>query len=106
MTRKWRTRIAAVLLALLTSACIHGQRMKQLTPGMTHDQVVQTLGRPDGVATVEGHTVMTYANRLMSGWSWDRADYHVILDPQGRVAAYGQGQVRANPTTRTVIIVP
>ena len=31
----------------------------------------------------------------MSGWSWDRTDYHVILH-QGQVAAYGNGEVRQN----------
>jgi hypothetical protein len=32
----------------------------------------------------------------MSGWAWDRADYHVML-VDGRVTACGPGTIRAAP---------
>jgi hypothetical protein len=54
------------------------------------------MGRSDGYRR-EGNTeVLTYANRLMSGWAWDRADYHVML-VDGRVTACGPGTIRAAP---------
>jgi hypothetical protein len=54
---------------------------------------VGTLGRPDGFRTQGEYTVLKYTNRLISGWSWDRADYFVILkDDKG--TEYGSGEVR------------
>ncbi len=60
---------------------------------MSEGQVIAILGRPDGFQSAGDYEALKYANRLMSGWSWDRTDYHVILY-QGRVVAYGNGEVR------------
>ncbi|EQD56705.1 hypothetical protein B2A_05132 [mine drainage metagenome] len=60
---------------------------------MTKQQVVAVLGNPDGVQTSGHYEALEYANRLISGWSWDRADYYVILKDD-IVTAYGPGQVR------------
>ena len=51
------------------------------------------MGRPDGYNRAGNYEAMTYANRLMSGWSWDRADYSVIL-VDGTVSSYGPGTIR------------
>jgi hypothetical protein len=59
--------------------CTTGDLMGDLRAGMTKDQVLAVLGRPDGFAQSGSTEALTYSNRLMSGFSWDRADYHVIL---------------------------
>jgi hypothetical protein len=59
--------------------CTTGERMGDIRAGMTKDQVIAVLGRPDGFAQSGSTEALTYSNRLMSGFSWDRADYHVIL---------------------------
>jgi hypothetical protein len=50
---------------------------------MTKAEVVAVLGRPDGYKRIEAHEVYRYSNRLSSGWSWDRADYNVVLKNDG-----------------------
>jgi hypothetical protein len=60
---------------------------------MSHANVVRVLGRPDGFRTEGEYTILKYTNRMISGWSWDRADYHVILRDD-RVTEYGSGEVR------------
>ncbi|HXQ51026.1 MAG TPA: hypothetical protein VN802_08030 [Stellaceae bacterium] len=70
--------------------------MADIHDGMTKDQVVATLGPPDGYSH-EGNTeVLKYADRLISGWGFDRADYRVDLS-FGRVTAYGPGPILHDP---------
>jgi len=78
--------------------------MSSLRPGMTKAEVIARLGQPDGYRQVNNQEVLSWNNRLSSGWSWDRADYNVIIT-NGRVTEYGQGQVRPKPNG-TVVIVP
>jgi hypothetical protein len=88
--------------------CTTGERMGDIRAGMTKDQVIAVLGRPDGFAQSGSTEALTYSNRLMSGFSWDRADYHVILS-SGVVTAYGPGTVRQNSApgnVRTLVLIP
>jgi len=78
--------------------------MSSLRPGMTKAQVVGVLGQPDGYRKIENQEVLSWNNRLSSGWARDRADYNVILT-EGRVTEYGQGQVRPKQNG-TLVIVP
>jgi len=80
--------ISVVFLA----ACTTGEKMTDMRDGMTRDQVVATLGQPDGVSHHGNTEVLTYADRLVSGWGFDSADYHVDLT-DGHVVAYGPGPV-------------
>ena len=41
------------------------------------------------------YEALVYTHRLISGWSWDRTDYTIILQ-NGGVVQYGTGQVRQN----------
>jgi hypothetical protein len=82
--------------------------MSNIRAGMTKDQVITVLGRPDGFAQSGATEALTYSNRLMSGFSWDRADYHVMLS-SGLVTAYGPGTVRQNSAPgniRTLVLIP
>ena len=87
--------IVVVMATLLLAGCFTGQQVSQIDVGMSREQVIGIMGRPDGDRGAGNIEAMTYSNRLMSGWSWDRADYHVVLT-SGRVSAYGPGVVRQN----------
>ena len=69
--------ILCISLIIITG-CATGEEVTSLSPGMSQADVVGTLGRPDGFKTEGDYTVLKYTNRLISGWSWDRADYFVI----------------------------
>jgi hypothetical protein len=71
---------------------------------MSKEQVISELGKPDGFKRSWEYEALTYTNRLISGWSWDRTDYTIILQ-NGRVAEVGTGQVRQN-SPNTLILVP
>lgn len=98
-----------VLVLTLSAAlfgCVIGERMQNVREGMSKDEVIGLLGNPDGFQRSGDYEALRYTNRLISGWSWDRADYNVILR-NGRVVEYGPGQVRQrDPTTSTLILVP
>ncbi|OFW88767.1 MAG: hypothetical protein A3B66_02590 [Alphaproteobacteria bacterium RIFCSPHIGHO2_02_FULL_46_13] len=86
-------RMAVLILALLLSACVTGERITDIAPGMTSEQVSKIIGRPDGFRGVSDYTIYTYTNRLISGWSWDRADYTFIFKDD-KLVEYGPGEVR------------
>lgn len=80
--------------------------MKGVREGMTKEEVIAQLGEPDGYRRSGSYEALQYTNRLISGWSWDRTDYTVILK-DGRVNSYGSGEIRErDPETGTLIISP
>ena len=100
----YRFFLSSVLVALI--GCATGERMQSMREGMSKNEVIAVLGNPDGFQRSGEYEALRYANRLMSGWSWDRADYNVILR-SGRVVEYGPGQVRQrDPNVSTLILVP
>jgi hypothetical protein len=91
---------------LLLAACQTVGAQSGIAPGQTNAQVIAQMGQPDGYRSSGNVEVLTYSDRLISGWSWGRADYQVILR-NGRVAEYGFGQVGdASPNVGTIIFVP
>jgi hypothetical protein len=98
--------IFTVAMMTVVWACATGEKIQSIREGMPKDEVIATLGNPDGFQRNGEYEALRYTNRLMSGWSWDRADYNVILR-DGRVVEYGAGQVRQrDPNTSTLILVP
>jgi hypothetical protein len=94
-----------IAVVVLISACATGERIVRLEPGMSKDQVVDVMGRPDGFKAQDGYEVLRYTNRLISGWSWDRADYNVVLK-EGKLVEYGAGEVRTKQVgTSTVLFL-
>ena len=92
--------LAATILILTMASCATGEKVRaELRPGMSRTQVIEAIGNPDGVKTSSSSEVLQYTNRLMSGWSWDRADYFVVLK-EGVVVEYGTGEVRQAPSTQ------
>ena len=81
-----------------------GNAFKKLDVGLSRAKVLEILGRPDGVERTGSSEVLTYRNRLMSGWGWDRADYYVVLNDE-KVSSYGTGTVREKEPP-TIVIPP
>lgn len=100
-----KTNIVLLASLLIINSCVTGEVVrKDITPGMTKDKLIETLGNPDGFRIVGDQEVLTYTNRLISGWSWDRADYHFVIK-DNKVIAYGTGEVRVKQNN-TILIVP
>jgi SmpA / OmlA family len=95
--------IAFALATFSLSGCVTGEKMHQVSPGMTQSEVIRILGKPDGFRSVKDYEWFQYSHRLATGWAWDRADYNVIFK-NGRVVEYGTGEVRVKQNT--VVIVP
>ncbi len=61
--------VSIIVLSILI-ACTTGEVVrKDIEPGMTKAKLIETLGNPDGFRTVGEQEVLTYTNRLISGWS-------------------------------------
>ncbi len=73
------TKLLAVILAIALTACATGELAQHLEEGMSKEQAISILGKPDGFQRSGEFEALKYTNRLISGWSWDRADYSVIL---------------------------
>jgi hypothetical protein len=89
-------------------ACTTGQSFSDLSEGMTKEQVITKVGRPDGFQRAGNYEALKYTNLYVSGWKWDRADYFVILK-DGLVTAYGPGSVRQSDGpagVATLILIP
>ena len=94
-------------LALTLAGCTAGEKVSGVAEGMSPDQVVAVMGKPDGFERSGNQTAYRYVNRLVSGWGWDRADYAVIFEDD-RVVQYGAGEVRPRqgPNAGYLIVLP
>lgn len=81
------------VFSIAITGCATGEKVARISPGMSQAEVVGAIGRPDGLRKDGEYTVLQYTNRLISGWSWDRADYFVIFKDD-KVTEYGAGEVR------------
>ncbi|MGF6813174.1 hypothetical protein OKW30_008391 [Paraburkholderia sp. Clong3] len=90
---KARFAVAVLAVAGLISGCVTGQKMGDIHAGMSKGEVVSILGNPDGYQQSGEYEALRYTDRLISGWSWNRTDYTVVLR-NGQVSEYGPGQVR------------
>jgi hypothetical protein len=93
-----------MMVCVTAFSCAHGSKMRKLYPGMTKQEVLKTLGKPDGYQKAGEYEAFKYANKLMSGWSWDRADYYAILK-EGVLVEYGAGNIRVKDSN-IIILVP
>ena len=85
--------------------CFHGEQIRRVQPGMSIDEVKSIMGPQEGYRTIGEYEIYSYYNKLISGWAWDRADYHYIVK-DGKVVEYGAGEIRQNQNTGVVFIVP
>jgi hypothetical protein len=93
-----------LLFCLALSACTTGEKFSQLHPGMTKAQVVSLLGNPKGYTRNGDKEVLQYPGGLISGWSYDTADFSVVLQ-NGLVESYGASNVQKAQHS-TVVIFP
>lgn len=93
-----------ILLLFFLVGCATGELMSKLRPGMSKNEVADILGNPDGYQSRGEYEAMKYSHRLVTGWAWDRADYHVILKDQ-RVVEYGTGEVRVKDVNSNVLFL-
>jgi hypothetical protein len=82
----------ALLVCVVLGGCATGEKVSSLHPGMTKEQVIHVLGRPDSYDNGEGYEIFAYNQRMMSGWSWDRADY-VFRFKDDALVSYGPQNV-------------
>ena len=92
-----------IIISSLLMACAHGSKMQKLRPDMTRHEVIKILGQPDGFQKTGDYESLKYANKLMSGWAWDRADYFAILKI-GKLVEYGVGEVRVKDNNAIILI--
>jgi len=85
--------LSVLAVTLLLSACFTGEKISNLYPGMSKQEVINVLGAPDGFANENGIEVFKYTNRLMSGWAWNRADY-VAKFKDDKLIEYGANKIR------------
>lgn len=98
-------KLLPLLLLGVLAGCAMGQTVRNdIRIGMTKEQVIAVMGRPDGIRKSGESEALEYANGLVSGWSWDRADYYIILK-DGKVTSYGPGEVRQE-SPGVLILVP
>ena len=87
--------ILALLCLLLVVGCTTGEMISEIQIGMSESEVREVLGVPDGISEKDGVRILKYIDRLVSGWSWNRGDYYVVLE-NDRVVDYGASEVRHN----------
>ena len=92
-----------ILLIFLSGCATTGEKMTRLNEGMNKQQVINVLGNPDGFQRAGEYEALRYSNRLMSGWSWDRADYYAVLRNE-RLVEWGPGEIRQNQPNVLVLI--
>ncbi len=98
-----KTIFPAISVVFLFSACTTSEKMSRLERGMTRQQVVGILGRPDAVRSNGPYEQLEYTNRLIP-WSGDRSDFNVTLK-DGRVVEFGHGEIR-NTSPQVVYMQP
>lgn len=85
--------ILILVSCLFAASCVTGEKAREVQPGMSQQEVVSVMGKPDGFSLKGEYTIYQYTNRLISGWSWDRADYSFIFK-NNQLIEYGPGAVR------------
>ena len=68
---------------------------------MSKEQVRNVIGKQDKIEKREnGWSIHWYLNRLISGFSWDKTDYYVVYNPDGKVDSYGHGAIDTRTSER------
>jgi len=83
----------SLMSLILLTGCTTGEKMSRIETGMSRQQVIAILGRPDEVSSQGQYERLGFTHRLITGWSWDRTDFNVVLK-DGKVLQYGHGEIR------------
>lgn len=94
-------KILMLIMSPIILSCATGEKFSSIREGMSQQEVTNILGNHDQLEHKDGGwTIYSYKNRLISGWSWDKTDYHVVFNPQGQVYEYGHGPVDTRTSER------
>lgn len=82
-------KIATMLICFLFAGCATGgASFSKLEQGMSKEDVISVVGRPDGFRSDEGVEYLIYNNRYVNPWhNYDQADY-VVAIKDGKVVEY------------------
>lgn len=93
--------LLSLVLVFFLSGCATGEKWSGIDEGMTKEQVHHILGKQDQIEKRDnGWSIHYYKNRLISGFSWDKTDYYVVYNPDGKVDSYGHGAVDSRTSER------
>jgi hypothetical protein len=96
----------ALLLGLLfLVGCAHGGKISDVRSGMSVDELHAIMGPHQGYKKDGEYEVYSYYNQFVSNLSSARADYHYIFK-NGKLDEYGTGQLRMDPDTGRIYIMP
>jgi hypothetical protein len=94
LSKTLRIVVASSFMGCLSLAsCMTGDKFSRLSPGMTKAQVISMLGSPKGYEQNGDYETLQYPGGLISGWSYDTADFYVTLH-HGLVEKYGAANVQ------------
>jgi len=79
----------ALVVSALSACAISASRMTNVSVGMAREDVIRTLGKPDGTGVNGDKEYLNY--RLMeNGWTdWEPTPYSVVLQ-NGKVVTFGR----------------
>jgi len=100
--------LALILIITLTGCAVTGDKIRSdLNLGMTKQEVVNLLGKPDGIQKQKGYTIMAYINKPLSAWGTPPGftDYYIYLDKTDKVVEYRTGEVRQPKQSTGVIFI-
>jgi hypothetical protein len=96
--------LIGIFSIIIFASCTTGENFVDLEEGMSKKEVIGILGRPDSFKRAGNKTAIQYTNKLITGWSWDRADYFVIFEDD-KVIEYGTGVVRVKQSTAGPVFI-
>ena len=101
---KCRGLMSCFIAAFVLSACAMSVNLPQIREGMARSEVEAKMGSPDSFRRSGEYTGIEYKDRLISGWSWNRADYSFIFK-NNKLIQWGAGQVRQATNAPQILIL-
>lgn len=98
MYKKIVIAVVSALSIFVLVSCFFGERRHNIAPMMKKAELEKMLGRPDGYKKDKNKEIYSYYNKMISGWSYDKADYHFIFE-NGYLLQYGAGEIRQSTNT-------
>ena len=97
--------VVVVFSVFILISCFFGEQMHKISPLMEKVELEKALGKPDGYRKDNNFEIYSYYNKMISGWSYDKADYHFIFE-NGKLIQWGAGEIRQNKNTGAIILIP
>ena len=82
--------------------CMHGEKIRDIHPGMSVDELYAQMGPHEGYKKSGVTEVYSYYNKLVSGWGWDRASLPFL----SKTPFYFSGTINNTPVVWFCLISP